>query len=67
MQFGSVDILQDEPLRAALKEYSNWPTYPQLYVRGELVGGCDIVLEMKAAGELGSTIREMLHRMQDPN
>ncbi len=50
--FTSVDILQDEPLRTALKEYSNWPTYPQLYVRGELVGGCDIVAEMAQSGEL---------------
>ncbi|EFJ47070.1 hypothetical protein VOLCADRAFT_32338, partial [Volvox carteri f. nagariensis] len=58
VEFGSFDILQDEAIRQGLKEYSNWPTYPQLYVRGELVGGCDIVTEMAAAGELGSTLRE---------
>ncbi|GFR41865.1 hypothetical protein Agub_g2646 [Astrephomene gubernaculifera] len=63
VEFGSFDILQDEAIRQGLKEYSNWPTYPQLYVRGELVGGCDIVTEMRAAGELGSSINEMLHRM----
>ncbi len=38
---------QDEGVRAKLKEYSNWPTYPQLYVKGELLGGCDIIMEMK--------------------
>eukprot|EP00198_Chlamydomonas_reinhardtii_P014360 XP_001703697.1 glutaredoxin, CGFS type [Chlamydomonas reinhardtii] len=63
VDFGAFDILSDEAVRQGLKEYSNWPTYPQLYVRGELLGGCDIVLEMKAAGELGSTVQEMLHRM----
>ncbi|GIL80724.1 hypothetical protein Vretimale_9170 [Volvox reticuliferus] len=66
LEFGSFDILQDEVIRQGLKEYSNWPTYPQLYVRGELVGGCDIVTEMRANGELGSTIREMAHRMDVP-
>jgi hypothetical protein len=44
--------------RQALKEYSNWPTYPQLYVDGELVGGCDIVLEMQQTGELQQLIKE---------
>ena len=48
--FHTVDILQDEPLRQALKQYSDWPTYPQLYVKGELVGGCDIVAEMTVGG-----------------
>ncbi|GJP81367.1 hypothetical protein CLOP_g11529 [Closterium sp. NIES-67] len=50
--FGSFDILADEEVRQGLKSLSNWPTYPQLYHKGELVGGCDIVLEMKANGEL---------------
>ncbi|GFH31725.1 uncharacterized protein HaLaN_30823, partial [Haematococcus lacustris] len=45
--FHAVDILADEELRAGVKAYSDWPTYPQLHVKGELVGGCDIVLEMK--------------------
>jgi hypothetical protein len=44
--------------RQALKEYSNWPTYPQLYVAGELIGGCDIVLEMQASGELAQLVKE---------
>lgn len=50
--FGSFDILGDEEIRQGMKEFSNWPTFPQLYVNGELVGGCDIVLEMAQSGEL---------------
>lgn len=50
-------------VRSGLKVLSGWPTYPQLYVRGELLGGCDIVLEMQAAGELKVNVDEMLHRM----
>jgi monothiol glutaredoxin len=51
-QFHSVNIFEDPELRDALKRHSNWPTYPQLYVNGELVGGCDITLEMYKSGEL---------------
>jgi monothiol glutaredoxin len=47
-----VNIFEDPELREALKEYSNWPTYPQLYVNGELVGGCDIVIDLYKKGEL---------------
>ena len=50
--FGSFDILQDQDVRQGLKEYSKWPTYPQLYVDKELIGGCDIVMEMFESGEL---------------
>lgn len=50
--YGSFDILSDESVRQGLKEYSNWPTYPQLYVKGEFIGGCDIILEMHQNGEL---------------
>lgn len=50
--FGHVNIFEDPELREALKAYSSWPTYPQLYVNGELVGGCDIALEMYRNGEL---------------
>lgn len=57
--FGHFDILGDEDVRQGLKEYSSWPTYPQLYVRGELLGGCDIVMELHEGGELGSTIDDM--------
>ena len=51
-EFHSVNIFDDPELREALKRYSNWPTYPQLYVKGELIGGCDIALEMYRNGEL---------------
>jgi monothiol glutaredoxin len=47
-----VNILEDSELREALKEYSNWPTYPQLYIGGELVGGCDIISGLYQQGEL---------------
>jgi monothiol glutaredoxin len=50
--FETFNILADPELRQGLKEYSNWPTYPQLYVNGKFVGGCDIVTEMHQSGEL---------------
>ncbi len=56
--FNAVNIFEDPELRDALKRYSNWPTYPQLYVNGELVGGCDIVVEMYKSGELKSLLAE---------
>ncbi|MBF0094211.1 MAG: Grx4 family monothiol glutaredoxin [Alphaproteobacteria bacterium] len=52
VKFKGVDVLVDPSLREGLKQYANWPTFPQLYVKGELVGGCDIVREMYATGEL---------------
>ena len=55
--FGSANILADQELREGLKEYSSWPTYPQLYVDGQLVGGCDIVREMHAKGELAPLLK----------
>lgn len=57
VEFGSFDILSDDEVRQGLKEYSDWPTYPQLYVKGELVGGLDIMKEMKSDGQ---TLREQL-------
>ena len=51
-QFAHVNIFEDPELRDALKQYSSWPTYPQLYVNGELIGGSDIILEMYKSGEL---------------
>jgi monothiol glutaredoxin len=50
--FKHVNIFEEPEMREALKRYSNWPTYPQLYVNGELVGGCDIALQMYQSGEL---------------
>lgn len=52
VNYTSYDILEDPEMRQALKEYSSWPTYPQLYVNGELIGGCDIISEMAQNGEL---------------
>jgi monothiol glutaredoxin len=57
--FAHVNIFEDPELREALKAYSSWPTYPQLYVNGELVGGCDIALEMYRNGELKSLLQEV--------
>ncbi|PAV27212.1 monothiol glutaredoxin [Tamilnaduibacter salinus] len=56
-RFAYVNILDNQELREALKVYSNWPTYPQLYINGELVGGCDIVLEMSESGELSEMVK----------
>ena len=57
-KFHYVNIFDDPELREALKRFSNWPTYPQLYVNGELVGGCDIALEMYRSGELKQLLQE---------
>ena len=51
-EFGSADVLMDPELREGIKAYSNWPTIPQLYIQGELIGGSDIVMEMYDNGEL---------------
>lgn len=51
-KYTSYDILEDEELRQDLKDYSKWPTYPQLYIDQELIGGCDIITEMYQSGEL---------------
>lgn len=50
--FVAVNILQDDEIRLAIKEYANWPTIPQLYIKGEFIGGCDIMREMYQEGEL---------------
>jgi monothiol glutaredoxin len=52
VEFGSVDVLQDAEVRTGIKDYSDWPTIPQLYVKGEFIGGSDIMMEMYEAGEL---------------
>lgn len=52
VNFKAVDVLKDSELREGIKSFTNWPTIPQLYVKGEFVGGCDIVREMYEAGEL---------------
>lgn len=57
-RFAYVDILANPDIRATLPHYANWPTFPQLYIGGELVGGCDIVTEMFEAGELQPMVQE---------
>lgn len=57
-RFAYVNILEDPELRNGLKEYSDWPTFPQLYVQGELLGGCDIVVQMYESGELQKALAE---------
>ncbi|MCW8831846.1 MAG: Grx4 family monothiol glutaredoxin [Colwellia sp.] len=57
-QFAYVDILQNPDIRAELPKYADWPTFPQLWVEGELVGGCDIILEMFQQGELQTLVKE---------
>ena len=57
-KFDHVNIFEDPELRDALKQYSNWPTYPQLYVNGELIGGSDIIVEMYNNGELAKLVSE---------
>ena len=56
--YAFVNIFEDEEIRQGLKEYSNWPTFPQLYVKGELIGGSDIVVEMYHSGELKKLLEE---------
>ena len=58
-QFSYVDVIENNEVRVALPKVSDWPTFPQVFINGELVGGCDIVTEMHAAGELQSAIDEL--------
>lgn len=58
VQFKDINVLQDPEIREGIKQFSNWPTIPQLYVKGEFIGGCDIVREMFEAGELQALFEE---------
>ncbi|MEM6730990.1 MAG: Grx4 family monothiol glutaredoxin [Myxococcota bacterium] len=57
VDFKEINVLEDSDVRQGIKEYSDWPTIPQLYVNGQFVGGCDIVREMHAKGELDSVLK----------
>jgi monothiol glutaredoxin len=57
-EFNSYNILEDQELREGLKVYSSWPTFPQLYVNGELIGGCDIMTELFESGELKTLLEQ---------
>ena len=58
VEFADVNVLADEALRQGIKDYSDWPTIPQLYVKGEFVGGCDIITEMTLSGELDTLLEK---------
>jgi len=62
-RFAYVDILSNPDIRAALPAYANWPTFPQLWVEGELIGGCDIVTDMFQSGELQTLVKEAAARV----
>ena len=57
ISFETFDILEDKDVRQGLKKFSNWPTYPQVYVKGELIGGLDIIKDLKGSGELAATLK----------
>nr|WP_026294754.1 Grx4 family monothiol glutaredoxin [Salinimonas chungwhensis] len=63
-QFAYVDILQNPDIRAELPKYANWPTFPQLWVDGELIGGCDIIIEMFQQNELQPIIKEAAEKQK---
>jgi monothiol glutaredoxin len=56
-KFADIDVLQDAEMRQGIKDFSDWPTIPQLYIKGEFVGGCDIIKEMKEEGELEELLK----------
>ncbi|WGW02684.1 Grx4 family monothiol glutaredoxin [Tropicibacter oceani] len=58
IEFTDVNVLEDETIRQGIKDYSDWPTIPQLYVKGEFVGGCDIITEMTLSGELDQLLEQ---------
>jgi monothiol glutaredoxin len=58
LTFKDIDVLADPPLRQGIKDFTNWPTLPQLYIKGEFIGGCDIVREMYASGELQALLQK---------
>jgi monothiol glutaredoxin len=57
VEFETVNVLSDPEIRQGIKDFSNWPTIPQLYVNGKFVGGCDIIIEMHGSGELDKELR----------
>ncbi|NJL97710.1 MAG: Grx4 family monothiol glutaredoxin [Synechococcaceae cyanobacterium RM1_1_27] len=58
--YGSVNVLEDADVRQGIKAFSNWPTIPQVYIQGEFVGGCDIILEMHQRGELEPLVKQAM-------
>ncbi|MFB6434648.1 MAG: Grx4 family monothiol glutaredoxin [Candidatus Malihini olakiniferum] len=64
-RFAYVDILQNPDIRAELPKYANWPTFPQLWVEGELIGGCDFIIEMYQSGELHHLIKKTADKYRE--
>jgi monothiol glutaredoxin len=58
-QYHAVNVLEDPSMRASLPQFGNWPTFPQLYVQGELIGGCDIIEDLKASGQLDRMVSDL--------
>jgi len=58
VKFGTSNVLEDQGIREGIKSFANWPTIPQVYVKGEFIGGCDIVRQMHANGELSTLLKE---------
>ncbi len=58
VEYSDINVLADEDIRQGIKDYSDWPTIPQLYVKGEFVGGCDIITEMTLSGELDTLLEQ---------
>lgn len=58
VEFESFNVLEDEEIRQGIKDYSDWPTIPQLYVNGEFIGGCDIMTELHTSGELETILKQ---------
>lgn len=65
VKFKGINILEDAELRQGIKDFANWPTIPQLYIKGEFVGGCDIVREMAETGELQTMLKDKGIDLQD--
>ncbi|KAJ3189320.1 monothiol glutaredoxin grx5 [Gaertneriomyces sp. JEL0708] len=64
--FKTVNVLADEEVRSGIKEYSSWPTVPQVYIKGEFIGGCDIMMNMHQSGELDQLLKEKGIVKEDP-
>jgi len=64
-RFAYVDVLANPDIRANLPKYANWPTFPQLWVNGELIGGCDIIMEMHESGELAPLVKEAAQQQSE--
>ena len=67
VNFKGINVLEDDELREGIKKFSDWPTIPQLYIKGEFIGGCDIVKEMFEKGELQTKLKEKEIKFQSKN